>query len=141
MAKESNLFITFLKSFGCYIAFALILELGSSMFVSAPLLKEYVPLICALIFIASISLIISSTIMPEGCTKYKDEIGCTKCDKNYILRNNECFKAEGCFFKNDDGCTSCKMGYYLKDKLCYKEDKNCLSSKDNVGCVSCRIVW
>ena len=42
-------------------------------------------------FLALISLILSSTDIIEGCTKYKDGVGCTKCDKKYILINNQCF--------------------------------------------------
>ena len=91
------------------------------------------------IFITLIGLILNSTIMPEGCIKYKDEIGCTKCDKNYILKNNKCFNTEGCLFKNDDGCTSCRMGYYMKDNLCHKKDEDCLIAEDNVGCVKCKL--
>jgi len=81
------------------------------------------------ITITLFSMIFSSTIYPEGCTEYRDEIGCTKCDKNYILKNNECFKTEGCLSKNDYECTSCSYGYYLFENLCYKKEENCLRAQ------------
>ena len=51
MTKESNLFITFLKSFSSYIVFTLVLGLGNAILAKAGYLKYCTELISGLIFV------------------------------------------------------------------------------------------
>jgi len=54
MTKESNLFITFLKSFCIYIVYALITQLGAEILAGANLNKDIIRIISGIIFISFI---------------------------------------------------------------------------------------
>ena len=76
MTKESNLLITFLKSFGSYIVYILILGLGVDILSKNNVLKDYKELISGILFI-----IFAYSI-------YRKKIN--ECFKNFIsdLKNN-----------------------------------------------------
>ena len=96
-------------------------------------------LLISLILCTTDDVLLKSTIYPEGCETFLDEVGCTKCKNGYVLKDRECLETKGCSdSKENVGCTSCKIGYYLMKNECLIKPDSCSNTEDNVGCTSCK---